>query len=145
MIKKNFLALTLDNEKAKILQKISGENEYLKIKFLQEYCSDVKAIIENQEKAIKFAETMIENIFEEYPMMRARQLNSDLINDKLYISWDKENEKFLINFDKSSKLLKEEKYVQAANILLEKFNNHLARRQREYRVSVDVLNDWDKF
>lgn len=99
----------LDNEKSNIIEKLVGLDEKEKIVILKEYCEDVSIIIENQKKAIYFAETMIENIFEENTELRAKDLATKVIEDKLCVKWNKLEEKIKIDFEKSSKLLNNKK------------------------------------
>lgn len=145
MIQKDYLRNVLDNEKSNIIEKLVGLKEKEKIIILKEYCEDVSVIIENQKKAIYFAETMIENIFEENPELRARDLATKVVEDKLYVKWNKLEEKIEIDFEKSSKLLNDKKYLQAIEIFIKDMSGKLSKRQKTYLLQFDQLRGWDKF
>lgn len=145
MIKKDYLRNVLDNEKSNIIEKLVGLDEKEKIVILKEYCEDVSTIIENQKKAIYFAETMIENIFEENPELRAKDLATKVVEDKLYVKWNKLEEKIEIDFEKSSKLLNDKKYLQAIEIFIKDMSGKLSKRQKAYLLQFDQLRNWDKF
>lgn len=145
MIEKDYLRNVLDNEKSNIIEKLVGLDEKEKIVILKEYCEDVSTIIENQKKAIYFAETMIENIFEENPELRAKDLATKVVEDKLYVKWNKLEEKIEIDFEKSSKLLNDKKYLQAIEIFIKDMSGKLAKRQKAYLLQFDQLRNWDKF
>lgn len=145
MIKKDYLRNVLDNEKSNIIEKLVGLDEKEKIVILKEYCEDVSTIIENQKKAIYFAETMIENIFEENPELRAKDLATKVVEDKLYVKWNKLEEKIEIDFEKSSKLLNDKKYLQAIEMFIKDMSGKLSKRQKAYLLQFDQLRNWDKF
>lgn len=145
MIKKDYLRNVLDNEKSNIIEKLVGLDEKEKIVILKEYCEDVSTIIENQKKAIYFAETMIENIFEENPELRAKDLATKVVEDKLYVKWNKLEEKIEIDFEKSSKLLNDKKYLQAIEMFIKDMSGKLSKRQKTYLLKFDQLRNWDKF
>ena len=145
MIKKDYLRNVLDNEKSNIIEKLVGLDEKEKIVILKEYCEDVSTIIENQKKAIYFAETMIENIFEENPELRAKDLATKVVEDKLYVKWNKLEEKIEIDFEKSSKLLNDKKYLQAIETFIKDMSGKLSKRQKAYLLQFDQLRNWDKF
>lgn len=145
MIKKDYLRNVLDSEKSNIIEKLVGLEEKEKIVILKEYCEDVSTIIENQKKAIYFAETMIENIFEENPELRAKDLATKVVEDKLYVKWNKLEEKIEIDFEKSSKLLNDKKYLQAIEIFIKDMSGKLSKRQKAYLLQFDQLRNWDKF
>lgn len=145
MIKKDYLRNVLDNEKSNIIEKLVGLDEKEKIVILKEYCEDVSTIIENQKKAIYFAETMIENIFEENPELRAKDLATKVVEDKLYVKWNKLEEKIEIDFEKSSKLLNDKKYLQAIEMFIKDMSGKLSKRQKAYLLKFDQLRNWDKF
>lgn len=145
MIKKDYLRNVLDNEKSNIIDKLVGLDEKEKIVILKEYCEDVSTIIENQKKAIYFAETMIENIFEENPELRAKYLATKVVEDKLYVKWNKLEEKIEIDFEKSSKLLNDKKYLQAIEMFIKDMSGKLSKRQKAYLLQFDQLRNWDKF
>lgn len=52
---------------------------------------------------------MIENIFGENTELRAKDLATKVIEDKLCVKWNKLEEKIKIDFEKSSKLLNNKK------------------------------------
>lgn len=145
MIKKDYLRNVLDNEKSNIIEKLVGLDEKEKIVILKEYCEDVSAIIENQKKAIYFAETIIKNIFEENPELHTKDLTTKVVEDKLYVKWNKLEEKIEIDFEKSSKLLNDKKYLQAVEIFIKDMNGKLSKRQKAYLLQFDQLRNWDKF
>lgn len=148
MIDEKYLNSFVAKEKTELVKKIEDvEKDYEKVLQLENYEKTINEIVDQYSKLINFSKLLLESILDENKSLLEAILIRKVINDKLFIKWNKNDKIFEIDFEKSSTLLEEKEYLEAIKKFLEIMRTKLAKRVIAYQISIDdiKLKDWGDF
>lgn len=148
MLKEKDLIHFLSNEKKNLLSKVERlENPYEKLKLLEDFNNDVELIQSYYDKTIAFSNILQQSILDENPEIIDKSNFEKVVSDKLNVSWIKEEERFNINLDKSSSLLKDKEYLNSTIKVLDEIKDKLSKKVRAYYLKLDELETrgWSEF
>ena len=148
MIKKDYLNSFVSKEKTELMRKVEIEtDDFKKLMLLKDYANNIKDIIEQYERLIGFSNLLVKGMIEEDSTLRDALILKTVFDEGLFISWDKQNEKFSIDYSKSTIKLSDDQYASVTIKFLKNMETKLKKRVNSYQVFIDdlKLKGWGEF